>query len=959
MTVRKDNLFDSGALASKLKPPRLRYVLERPRLLRMATPVGKQKLVFICAGPGFGKTTLMAQVARYYPGNSVWYQIDSLDHDPAVFLRHLISGIRQACFGSGIGERSMSRLREASDASQEGVSVVAVLVDELAEKLETPLAICFDDFHLFDGVEFASRFMECLLEEMPDNCTVFICSRTGPGFKLGRMRSRGMLLEVGSRDLQFSREELNELLAETWDLQVDDKTLTQLHKNTDGWAAGLVLVEDHLRSGTEVPELFSGRKVRQHVYEYLAEEVLGRQSERLKDLLEKSALIAPVDPHICQRALGVKDAPALLAHAEKMNLFTTRVGDSKLYRYHPLFRENLLARLEERLGAAAIRELRTSFGAAYESAGNKKEAVEQYLRSGQEQKAVDLIEDVGKEMIKSGEQVTLHRWLDVLHDHLSPTLKIYQGRLLILEGKTQQALSLFRAIKDDLKSADSTLIFESTAAIAECCSILGKSLEGIEECRPLLNKRMPVETRLDFLYRLSLCYWLAYDDEGLMACIKEAKKMRQNTSADLLCKIDVMLPLKCLRTGEFRKAEEILLAIVHSHDIDASIRNLSMNNLAYCFMLLGRYEESSLLAKSCLSKVEKQREEKWNPFIYDTYGGCLAALGNWCEGKKYMEKCIAIIRDLDRTEIDVAPQLIHLGTYARRYGEQQSAIDYHSESLAIIRSSNEHYYKAMSVVNLGTDLMRMGLYSKAEEHFVEAHKLSIDLNFRYVLTQIDFHRAWLAKETGNKTKELEFLSAALRRANIYQHNHFIIQEGKISLPLFTTALNHGIETQYVFWILERIGPLALNVVKDQITSDRKEIRARCAQLLGAIADPNSIYLARKLLRDPDSEVRSEARKTIKSLREQIKSPDDLLTQREAQVLRAIAGGASNGKIAKDLFISERTVKTHVTNIFRKLGLTTRLEAALYYQKSLQKNTTSSNAKYNQEPIDNLSQFNRM
>jgi DNA-binding NarL/FixJ family response regulator len=58
---------------------------------------------------------------------------------------------------------------------------------------------------------------------------------------------------------------------------------------------------------------------------------------------------------------------------------------------------------------------------------------------------------------------------------------------------------------------------------------------------------------------------------------------------------------------------------------------------------------------------------------------------------------------------------------------------------------------------------------------------------------------------------------------------------------------------------------------------------------------------------------------------------DTLTEREHEILRAIAEGMPNKVIGAKLFISEKTVKTHVNHIFRKLGVTSRLQAALVFQ----------------------------
>ena len=62
---------------------------------------------------------------------------------------------------------------------------------------------------------------------------------------------------------------------------------------------------------------------------------------------------------------------------------------------------------------------------------------------------------------------------------------------------------------------------------------------------------------------------------------------------------------------------------------------------------------------------------------------------------------------------------------------------------------------------------------------------------------------------------------------------------------------------------------------------------------------------------------------------------DGLTQREVEVLTLIASGRSNTEIARELFISEATVKTHINNLFAKAGLRDRAQAVTYaYRKGL-------------------------
>jgi DNA-binding NarL/FixJ family response regulator len=65
----------------------------------------------------------------------------------------------------------------------------------------------------------------------------------------------------------------------------------------------------------------------------------------------------------------------------------------------------------------------------------------------------------------------------------------------------------------------------------------------------------------------------------------------------------------------------------------------------------------------------------------------------------------------------------------------------------------------------------------------------------------------------------------------------------------------------------------------------------------------------------------------------IENVDDTLTKREIEVLKLIAEGLFNKEIAYNLDISEKTVKNHVSNIFKKINVSDRTQAAVYAIKN--------------------------
>ena len=95
-----------------------------------------------------------------------------------------------------------------------------------------------------------------------------------------------------------------------------------------------------------------------------------------------------------------------------------------------------------------------------------------------------------------------------------------------------------------------------------------------------------------------------------------------------------------------------------------------------------------------------------------------------------------------------------------------------------------------------------------------------------------------------------------------------------------------------------------------------------AQAIRVVADGQSLIspsMAVKLI--------DEFKQMSKPEREQ--GPGLRLTERELEVLRLVAKGLNNREVAKELFISENTVKNHIRNILEKLQLHSRMEAVVY------------------------------
>jgi len=88
-------------------------------------------------------------------------------------------------------------------------------------------------------------------------------------------------------------------------------------------------------------------------------------------------------------------------------------------------------------------------------------------------------------------------------------------------------------------------------------------------------------------------------------------------------------------------------------------------------------------------------------------------------------------------------------------------------------------------------------------------------------------------------------------------------------------------------------------------------------------------LAKKLF----GEINRQHVKNLDHTKQVDRAKFERLSYREVEVLEMVCKGKSNQDVAKNLFLSEKTIKNHLTNIFRKIGVTDRTQAVLYAIKN--------------------------
>ena len=219
---------------SKLLRPLVRpgTVARSPLIERLASG-DAQRIVSVVAPPGYGKTTLLSPWAERSGQTFSWVSVAEPDNDPKVLLTYVAAALDAV---EPIGGRVFDALASA------GSSVPGAVVPRLGSafaSMTSPVVLVLDDVHILRNRECRAA-LSALADHVPEGSRLVLAGRAEPPLRVPRLRAEGRLLEIGPAQLSLTREEASVLLANAG-VVLDEDEITELHRRTEGWPAGLYL----------------------------------------------------------------------------------------------------------------------------------------------------------------------------------------------------------------------------------------------------------------------------------------------------------------------------------------------------------------------------------------------------------------------------------------------------------------------------------------------------------------------------------------------------------------------------------------------------------------------------------------------------------------------------------------------------------------------------------------------
>src|ERR1044072_7062421 len=332
-------------IESKLRPPDLRpNRIKRERLIERLRSNLDLSASFVCAGPGWGKTTVAAEFLNRTDCAAVWYDLDSSDADIALFFQYLVRAVRQVAPDFGRSTLDMRR----SGAGTRPEQLADLFLYELSEAIEQELIIVLDNIHHIFAAEWSAAVLYRILPLLPENIHLLMLARVAPQFTFSRMRSKQSMDQIDDRALAFTRAEATELFDGVLD---NSERIDNLLARTEGWVAGLQIIRRALEADArlreqEIEEIITQSET--EIFDYFAKKVYSAEPPRMRALLVRSSLPERVTPEILKGAFALDVTSEQLQALVRENIFLRRVAASTdTFIYHHLFRDFLHKRLEE------------------------------------------------------------------------------------------------------------------------------------------------------------------------------------------------------------------------------------------------------------------------------------------------------------------------------------------------------------------------------------------------------------------------------------------------------------------------------------------------------------------------------------------------------------------------------------------------------------------------------------
>ena len=390
MLLRKE--FSSSP---RIIRPRIENFLSRPRLTSVIESLLNQKIVFLRADAGYGKTWLLYDyINTIKPPLFIWYSFTKDLVDCIHFVGELATEFVRLT--GNIGNETLHSIQERREGIRPD-EAIAVLVNEIISSPTFSILLILEDLHNFDNSD-VQLAVNTLLVSYPKNLKIILTSRLPLQNNQARLAAQGHLQTIEQSEIEFTKDEIIEYNKTYLNLDLSQEHVQLLVDRTKGWIAALGLAKSVLEINHITKEkLFDNLSgFKGNIYDFFAEEVYRALPILTRDVLKKISIARSINGEVVNLFTGQVDGEQILRDLSKHNTFIIEnlnaVGHFQL---HPLFAEFLVTRFQNEEGKKAIQKTHTLLGKHYLLQNDLIFAVEHAIDAEAWQLAICSLEKLG------------------------------------------------------------------------------------------------------------------------------------------------------------------------------------------------------------------------------------------------------------------------------------------------------------------------------------------------------------------------------------------------------------------------------------------------------------------------------------------------------------------------------------------------------------------------------------
>ncbi len=893
-------------LAAKTKIPVLsHHLVYRPHLYHLLDQCLQPgiQLALVSASAGAGKTTLLAEWLDEVPSSwrICWLSLDMEDNQLTRFFSYLTEAIKINIPGFMGGFSTLIEANQIFTPEQ----MVTYLVEQLID-VDNDLLIVLDDYHVILDSEI-HQAIKLLIEHLPFKVRLVISGRVEPPLPLARLRARGQLVEVHTDDLRFSLQETATFLnhfPELIDLISEEKNLHQLNSSTEGWAAGLQMVALALRRETFRHNSNSSRAIEnfiqalggshRFIFEYLLEEVLSHEAERIRKFLLHTCLLKRFNADQCvviMPEISLLEAREMLVYLERANLFIIPLDDKQeWYRYHHLFSDMLEKQLSHNFPDLSP-IIHQNAAIWLDQQGFIDEALEHALATGDNNFALDLLEKHALETILQGKIASATGWMEKFpHKTLMTRSRLCLDKAWALSFTTQTEAAIpFLELGSILSRQKPVIQAEILGLKSYGKSVYGLTQEAVHLAQQALDLSPADDSFLQCVNHLFLACALVRDgklDDAMQTyhTIRSTCRSLHQFASLALIEVDFLQYAAALMnaSNQGKAAKDLLTNAIQ--DFETNNRNLTAVTL-HLWVGLGKifYIENQLV------EAERVLEKGLQ---LDPLSLSLASVDGWLTlwwvkiGQGDYPAARRILIDLDPT----------------------------------IRFRDEKINRLFIITGALQDLLEGKLPSAV--HQMERIGFTEDAGSALAKVSDSELIGWRSNEFLVYARVLAAQGKIQPSLQVLDRMEKVTSEHGLYWIQYRTWITQAL----VYYQTKQIEPAM--VIMDRLLNQTSQLDS----------DATRIYLsagetARPLLKEAG--LRGIQPEYVAQLLTQF-SPEppihqnlnqiENLSEREIEVLRLMAEGLRNQEIGQKLFISLNTIRYHSKNIFGKLEVSNRTAA---------------------------------